>query len=265
MKSVTKVDIPAPTSEKHRVEEPTTLQNLVDTSVGWVCKRPISPPSLSSKDGSQSSKAGKGSSSSSLANLDLLLNPSGPKRTAADDEPEDSSDEGKPLGAEGDNKAKVRSGASPPSKQEKKRPCKNQRERYRKLVCKLEEQVRADPFGFEFTQIQLPPSVAGDTRLRAKLQRRLELLAENTRAEEGLPSSSTTTNKLELPAENGRAGGGLPSSSTAPNFTVGAPSLPTQGQPIGSSMLSTMVNYAPSASSCGPTIPLWIGVVKLSL
>jgi len=243
----------------------TSLLNLVDTSVGWVFKSSRSP-TQSSKDSSQSSRAGKSkASSSSLADLDLLLNPSGPKRTAADDEPEDSSDEGKPLGAEGDNKAKVRSGASPPSKQEKKRPCKNQRERYRKLVCRLEEQVRADPFGFEFTQIELPPSVADDTRLRAKLQRRLELLAENTRAEEGLPSSSTTTNKLELPAENGRAGGGLPSSSTAPNFTVGAPSLPTQGQPIGSSMLSTMVNYAPSASSCGPTIPLWIGVVKLSL
>jgi len=61
------------------------------------------------------------------------------------------------------------------SKQPKSKPCKGMRARYRKLVERLLQQVRRDPCGVAYDEIQaqLPPSVAKSEWLKNKLISRL--------------------------------------------------------------------------------------------
>jgi len=61
------------------------------------------------------------------------------------------------------------------SKQPKSNPCKGMRARYRKLVERLLQQVRLDPCGvaYEEIQAQLPPSVVKNEWLKSKLLSRL--------------------------------------------------------------------------------------------
>jgi len=56
------------------------------------------------------------------------------------------------------------------------RPCKGQRDRYRKLVERLFQQIRRNPCGVSYDEIQcqLPPSVAGEEWRKNKLIRRLQ-------------------------------------------------------------------------------------------
>lgn len=52
----------------------------------------------------------------------------------------------------------------------KYRPCKGKRTRYRKLVSRLAEEIRKDPDTFDFESSDLPPSIAGDSKAKAKLR-----------------------------------------------------------------------------------------------
>lgn len=157
--------------------------------------------------------------------MDLLLNPSGPKQAAADDDPANSSDEDDLPGAEGGDGAKGPGGAGASGKKDRKRPCKKRRARYKQLISKLEDLVRANPFNFEFANCQLPPSVVSDTNLCMQLKERLEFLAQSLRDD-----------------------GGLPSSSSAAPSTAGAPGV-ARSQRAEPGMLSVNALHAPGALS----------------
>lgn len=59
------------------------------------------------------------------------------------------------------------------------RPCKGKRDRYRKLVVRLEHEMERDPDAFDVAKVQLPPSLsssgAAHEKLLAKLQSRLHV------------------------------------------------------------------------------------------
>lgn len=58
------------------------------------------------------------------------------------------------------------------------RPCKGKRDRYRRLVTRLEHEIEIDPDGFDVNKVELPPSIVSNeiahAKLLAKLQSRLE-------------------------------------------------------------------------------------------
>jgi len=53
------------------------------------------------------------------------------------------------------------------------RPCKEKRNRYKKLVKRLEVQILQDPSSFDFETISLPPSLQRNDRQRVKLMERM--------------------------------------------------------------------------------------------
>jgi len=56
---------------------------------------------------------------------------------------------------------------------ESRRPCKAKRDRYRKLVRRLEIQILASPDLFDVDKIDLPPSLQANDKQRHKLMQRL--------------------------------------------------------------------------------------------
>jgi len=56
----------------------------------------------------------------------------------------------------------------------KLRPCKGKRDRYRKLVTRLTHEVDADPEGIDLRAVDLPPSVASNENIKAKLLAQME-------------------------------------------------------------------------------------------
>lgn len=56
----------------------------------------------------------------------------------------------------------------------KLRPCKGKRDRYRKLVLRLVDEIREDPKAFNFESTDLPPSLASDDKAKEKLRGMLQ-------------------------------------------------------------------------------------------
>lgn len=50
------------------------------------------------------------------------------------------------------------------------RPCKGKRERLRRLLARIESAIEADPAGFEFARVALPPSIANDAELEGAIR-----------------------------------------------------------------------------------------------
>merc|ERR1712008_178499 len=60
------------------------------------------------------------------------------------------------------------------------RPCKAQREKYRKLGTKMEEQIRADPWSFDPNTVDLPSSIfGGRPEVKGKFLLRLSVIADS--------------------------------------------------------------------------------------
>jgi len=53
------------------------------------------------------------------------------------------------------------------------RPCKEKRNRYKKLVKRLEAQILQDPSSFDVETVSLPPSLQRNDKQRAKLMERM--------------------------------------------------------------------------------------------
>lgn len=82
-----------------------------------------------------------------------------------------------------------------PHQQEKRsqRPCKGKRDRYRKLVLRIQQAIDEDPEGFDLEATELPPSIASNKKLKQKLQKRVQAYTSNIRSErqEGVPAHVT--------------------------------------------------------------------------
>ncbi len=63
------------------------------------------------------------------------------------------------------------------------RPCKGKRDRYRKLVSRLEGEIQCDPDSFDVDKLELPPSIAADECARAKLLAKLQVRLGQAKAE----------------------------------------------------------------------------------
>lgn len=64
----------------------------------------------------------------------------------------------------------------------KLRPCKGKRDRYRKLVSRIADTIKADPFAWSAEAMEVPPSIAANTALKKKLTSRMLLLADGLRS-----------------------------------------------------------------------------------
>lgn len=73
----------------------------------------------------------------------------------------------------------------------KLRPCKGKRDRYRKLLNRLTNLIECDPCSFNMDKVELPPSIASNEVVRAKLMAKIQLHAEQVMAdrEAGVASS----------------------------------------------------------------------------
>lgn len=72
----------------------------------------------------------------------------------------------------------------PHKRQNKLRPCKGKRDRYRQLVARMEQMIECDPDGFDDKQLNLPPSIAGNHVLKAKLMTKMHAHAQLVKARE---------------------------------------------------------------------------------
>jgi len=64
------------------------------------------------------------------------------------------------------------------------RPCKAQRDKYRKYVKKIEDEICADPWGFDPTTIDFPPTIFdGRPEVKSKFLIRLSALVNSVKAE----------------------------------------------------------------------------------
>lgn len=64
----------------------------------------------------------------------------------------------------------------------KPRPCKGKRDRYRKLLAKLEKTIEENLDTWNEHTVELPPSIRGNPSLRSKMMDRLRGYAENVKA-----------------------------------------------------------------------------------
>jgi len=56
----------------------------------------------------------------------------------------------------------------------KSRPCKGKRDRYKKLVKRLQADIQADPVTFDLNALTLPPSLQANDKQREKLLERMD-------------------------------------------------------------------------------------------
>jgi len=77
------------------------------------------------------------------------------------------------------------------TKRTKLRPCKGKRDRYRKLVGRISQQIEIDPDGFN-PELHMPPSMESNEVLKAKLLTRMARRAEQVRAERALQAANQT-------------------------------------------------------------------------
>jgi len=131
--------------------------------------------SFDSTDGNPAER-GSRSSSSSTRVLDHIL--FGSERDEEED-PSGPGDAGSNEAVEGQDGAALdhaSGGASEPPRAARpaRRPCKSKRLRYQALAGRLEKQIEADPTGFDFGSLELPPSVEANERLKSKLSVRMQ-------------------------------------------------------------------------------------------
>jgi len=155
-----------------------TSLGRVELYNGWMMMPGRAPSSSASVDGSASSRGAPSKSSSTIYLDHLLQQPS-----AMGSEDEVPKAEGHGGSASCGGVSPRRTGSTSP----RRRANKSQSEVYSKLVSKLEEHVKADPFRFEFARCRLPPFVASSEERRVKLQKQLEAFAAGLTRAEGLP------------------------------------------------------------------------------
>merc|ERR1712079_876834 len=91
------------------------------------------------------------------------------------------------------------------------RPCKTQRDKYRKHVEKIEEQIRADPWNFDPGTVYLPPNIFdGRPELTSKFMMRLSSLVDIAKSES--PETAASSNA----AAGSRAGRSVSSHEALP-------------------------------------------------
>jgi len=83
----------------------------------------------------------------------------------------------------------------------KVRPCKGKRDRYRKHVSRISEQIMADPFSWSAETMAIPPSIECNPELKRKFLARMAVIAEHarTRAPRAAASSSGAMGTTMLP------------------------------------------------------------------
>jgi hypothetical protein len=72
-------------------------------------------------------------------------------------------------------------GSAKPRRSGKVRPCKGKRNRYRKLISRVEDSIDLNPEAFDPDQVQIPPSLASNEALRTKFFSRLCAHAQQVR------------------------------------------------------------------------------------
>jgi len=88
----------------------------------------------------------------------------------------------------------------PGKRKSKLRPCKGKRDRYRKLLTRLQQQVEEDPDGFNAENLDLPPSISSNEAGKAKLVARMELLASQVKAARAGAASGASSSNRPTPA-----------------------------------------------------------------
>lgn len=78
----------------------------------------------------------------------------------------------------------------------KQKPCKGKRDRYRKLITRLASEIECDPYSFSVEALQLPPSIASNEAARAKLLSKMQLHAEQGKAERCSTSDGTQPSRI---------------------------------------------------------------------
>jgi len=95
----------------------------------------------------------------------------------------------------------------------KVRPCKGKRDRYRKHVSRISEQIMADPFSWSAEQMDIPPSIECNPELKRKFMARMALISEQarTRGVHAASSSGATGTTMVPPISSGEAMGAISS------------------------------------------------------
>jgi len=65
----------------------------------------------------------------------------------------------------------------------KVRPCKGKRDRYRKHVSRITEQIMANPFSWSVDRMEIPPSIECNPELKRKFLARMAVIAEHARTQ----------------------------------------------------------------------------------
>lgn len=84
------------------------------------------------------------------------------------------------------------------------RPSKEKRDRYNKFVKRVEEQIEANPFGFNIDAIELPQAWSSKPDLLVKFRMRMQNKLEETRKHAG---AATATSSTAAPAQSSGADG----------------------------------------------------------
>mmetsp|Transcript_117804 Transcript_117804/g.333975 ORF Transcript_117804/g.333975 Transcript_117804/m.333975 type:complete len:254 (-) Transcript_117804:194-955(-) len=82
-----------------------------------------------------------------------------------------------------------------PKRKNKLRPSKGKRDRYRKLVHHLTGQIKSQPETFDMNTVELPPSIAANESMRAKLFAKLAPFMEQARKDGNQASASVSPGK----------------------------------------------------------------------
>lgn len=95
----------------------------------------------------------------------------------------------------------------------KVRPCKGKRDRYRKHVTRISEQIMADPFSWSAEKMDIPPSIECNPELKRKFMARMALISEQarTRGVHAASSSGATGTTMVPPISSGEAMGAISS------------------------------------------------------
>jgi len=91
----------------------------------------------------------------------------------------------------------------------KARPCKGKRDRYRKHVSKISEQIMADPFSWSAETMEVPPSIEGNPDLKRKFMARMAAIAEHARTQvaQAAASSGAASSTIQLQNAGGSSTG----------------------------------------------------------
>jgi len=103
----------------------------------------------------------------------------------------------------------------------KARPRKGARDRYRKHVSRITEQIMADPFSWSVNTMYIPRFIDGNPELKRKFMARMALIAEHARTQVAhAASSSGATGTIILPQGSGNIGLGITAQDLIASATV---------------------------------------------